>query len=557
MYFFIIQLAMMQLWNESPKRVVPFPQGILQRFSRKEIKVFRKTVPVVLAVVLGFSGCSLLGGGLGVGDTAEGDLKAGVDIDELLPDAEEVLPAFGIAVEDDWPAVEFSLKSGDGVSLFVEADDIDPVMVVVDAEGGIVSVGNDWDQELDAFISLDEVPGGARVIVFDNTGDDGEFVLELGEPEDYAWKLETGMEVELTALEDKENDRWEDLLNDVDELYRTDWETCRVMPLEVRGEKWIRIAVSSDVDCVMAVLQVVDGELEYRDYDDDTDDMNPVFSGMLEQGDYIVVVDSYSDSEDAEFTISVEELDPEDMAVEVVSADRMDEWFSGEFHEGALVMSYWPEAGDYYGIFPEDPALVFEFEIEEEGEYLFEVSCSDDTKMAILDSQNVMVDYNDDGPEGTLDPELTLQLAPGFYSAVIAPYASSSEYVDFRYTLAAPVVRERGMVPMEDTFQMHSNVYMSMMFESGNTYEIFAESDDIDLTLTVVDRAGEEYFSDDDGGDFNPYLEIECTRANAGEWEIDLESYAGGDINGEVYFVARPVQHSGGDDTVAPVQVDI
>ena len=511
----------------------------------------------MLAVVLGFSGCSLLGGGLGAGDTAEGDLKNGVDIDELLPAAEEVLLVAGIAVEDDWPAVEFSLKSGDGVSLFVEADDIDPVIVVVDAEGGIVSVGNDWDDELDAYISLDEVPDGARVIVFDNTGDDGEFVLELGEPEDYAWKLETGMEVESTVLEDKENDQWEDLLNDVDELYRTDWETCWVMPLEVRGEKWIRIAVNSEEDCVMAVLKVVDGELEYEDYDDDTDDMNPVFSGMLEQGDYIVVVDSYSDSDDVEFTIRVEELDPEDMAVDVVSADRMDEWFSGEFHEGALVMSYWPEVVDYYGIFPEENALVFEFEIEEEGEYLFEVSCIDDTKMAILDSQNVMIDYNDDGPEGALDPELTLQLTPGFYSAVIAPYDSSFEYVDFRYTLAAPVVRERGVVPLEDTFQMSSNVYLSMMFESGNTYEIFAESDDIDLTLSVVDRAGEEYFSDDDGGDFNPYLEIECTRANAGEWEIDLESYAGGDINGEVYFVARPVQHSGGDDTTASVRVDI
>ncbi len=510
-------------------------------------------IPVVFAVILGASGCSLLGGGLGAGDTADGNLDSGVSIDELLPNAGEVLLAAGIAVEDDWPALEFSLKSGDGVSLFVEAEDIDPVMVVVDAEGGIVSVGDDWDEELDAYISMDEVPDGARVIVFDNTGDDGEFVLELDESDDYVWKLETGMEIESSVIEDKENDYWEDLLEDIDEISGIDWGTCRVLPFEVRGEKWFRIAVDSDMDCVMTVLKVVDGELEYQDYDDDTSDMNPVFSGMLESGDYIAVVDTYSNLEGAEFTISVEELDPEDMVADVVSADRIDEWFTGEFHENALAMNYWPEVDDYFGIFPEDNILVFEFEIEEEGEYLLQASCIDDTKMAILDSEGVLVDYNDDGSEG-IDPELSIRLTPGFYSALIAPYGDSSrESVDFRYSLSAPMVRESGTVPMEETFQMHSNVYMSMMFEPGNTYEIFAESD-IDLTLRVVDRTGEEYFSDDDGGDFNPYLEIECTRANAGQWEIDLESYSGGEASGEVYFVVRPVGQITEDEFSAPVK---
>ncbi len=217
-------------------------------------------------------------------------------------------------------------------------------------------------------------------------------------------------------------------------------------------------------------------------------------------------------------------------------------------------MNYWPEAGDYYGVFPEEQAVVFEFEIEEDGEYIIDASCIDDIKMAIIDDMDVMVDYNDDGPEG-LDPQLILQLSEGYYSAIVTPYNdNSTEFVDFRYAMEAPIVRESGFAPMDETFQMHSNVYWSLVFEPGNTYEIFAESD-IDLTLTVVDTAGEEYFSDDDGGDFNPLLEIECTTANAGAWEIDLESYSGGGVNGEVYFVARPLRGNRAVDSSAPVDL--
>ena len=69
--------------------------------------------------------------------------------------------------------------------------------------------------------------------------------------------------------------------------------------------------------------------------------------------------------------------------------------------------------------------------------------------------------------------------------------------------------------------------------------------------------AGEEYFSDDDGGDFNPLLEIECTSENAGAWEIDLESYSGGGVNGEVYFVVRTLQRSRASDSSAPVNLDL
>ncbi|MCK5786672.1 MAG: hypothetical protein KAH54_08960 [Candidatus Sabulitectum sp.] len=522
--------------------------------------VFRKIIPLLIALLIGTAGCSLLGGGgLGTGDTADGDLDNGVELGELIPDAEETLLAAGFAVEDDWPAIEFSLAAEDGLSLFVEADDIDPVIVVVDAEGEVLVAGDDWDEELDAFVSLDEVPAGARAIVFDITGDDGTFLLEVDESDDYDWTLQTDEEYEAFILEDKGNEQLDDLLQGFNELYHDNWEACRVFPLEVRGEKWLRIAVDSDIDCVMTVLLVDGDDLEFVDYDDDTDNMNPVFSGMVESGSYLVVVDTYSGSEDAEFDIEVTELDPDDMSVEVVDAYEMDTWFGGEFREGALVMNYWPDAGDDDGIYPEELALVFEFEIEEEGEYIFDASCYDDTKMVIINDQSVMVDYNDDGPEG-LDPQLTIQLSPGFYSAIVVPYSEGPlEYVDFRYFLNAPMVRETGSVPLDDTFQMQSNVYLSMMFESGNTYELFAESD-VDLTLTVVDRAGEEYFSDDDGGNFNPYLLIECTRANSGEWLIDLESYSGDSVNEEVFFVVRvtpEIQESVSSESSAPTGLEL
>ncbi len=513
--------------------------------------MFKKTVLIMVFSLLVVTGCSLLGGGgLKDGDIVEADLSQGINIEALLPNAETVLLVAGIAVEDDWPALEFELKAGDGVSLFVEAEDIDPVMVVLDEQDNVLTIGDDWDEELDAFVSLNSVGDGVRVIVFDISGDDGTFLLEVGSPESYQWFLEVDEEYEFFILEDKENDQWSDLLEDVSDLYRDSWETCVVLPLEITGEKWVKIAVESDVDCIMAILLVDDDELQYIDFDDDTDGVNPVFSSTLVSGNYMVIVDSYSGSEDVEFYLTVEELDIDEMTVDIVIVNQIDEWFGGVFSEAAFVMSYWPEAGDYYGILPEERALVFEFDIEESGSYIFEVECSDDTKMAIVDSEGVMIDYNDDNPDGGLDPMLILQLSPGYYSAIVVPYGDNFESeVNFRYSIDAVFERELGTVPTEELFRMSSNLYTSMMFESGNTYEIFAESEDIDLTLTVVDREGIEYFSDDDGGDFNPYLVIECNRANSGLWEIDLEAYSGEVLNGEVYFVVREEQSTRREDS--------
>jgi len=515
-----------------------------------------KISPVIFGLLLAAAGCSLLGGGgLKPEDIAEGDLGTGVEIGELIPDAEEVLLACGIAVEDDWPALEFALAAGDqGLSLFIAADDIDPVIVITDAEGKVIAVGDDWDEELDAFVSIDRVPDGARAIVFDVTGDDGAFTIEAGEGDDFQWMLEPGEDYDSFLLRDKDNSLWENLITDVYDIYREDWETCRVFPLQISGDKWVRISVASDMDLIMAILLVDGDDLEYVDYDDDTFDMNPSFSGELADGTYLVIVNSYAGGEDVEFNISVAELDPDEMTADIVQADEMGEWFTGEFREGSMVLSYWPEAGSYWGLYPEEQVVIFEFSIEESGEYLFDASCYTDVKMAIIDQDMVMIDYNDDGPEG-LDPQLILQLSPGRYSALVTPYTEqTTETVDFMFTLTAPVERERGYVPFEIDEYSGSNLYYTLVFDPGETYEIFAESS-TDLTLTVVDASGETWFSDDDGGDFNPYLEIEATNANAGAWDIDVESYGGTGISDNVHFVARPVRTP--RNTSAPVEIDL
>lgn len=516
----------------------------------------RRLLPAVLVVLLAAAGCALLGGGgLKPGDIVEGDLDTGMEIGDIIPDAEEVLLAAGIAVEEDWPAVEFPLAAGDdGISLYVEEDGIDPVIVVVDAEFNVLAAGDDWDEELDAFVSLDKVPAGAVAVVFDIAGDDGLFTIEADESSRFSWQLEMGDEIESFILEDKSNDLWEEMLEDVSDIYRETWETCTVMPLEVAADGWVRIAVESDEDCVMAILEVDDDDLDYIDYDDDTNGSNPAFAGELSQGTYVVVIDTYSGNYDAEFTIAVEEIDPDDMAADIVTVYQADEWYSGEFNDGAMVLSYWPEVGDFWGIYPEEQVVVFEFQIDEDGEYVFDAMCFDDTKMAIIDENSSMIDYNDDGPEG-LDPQLTLQLSPGHYAALVTPYSEgTTETVDFMFTMAAPIEREPGYLPWDQTSYSDSNIYLSLVFEPGETYEIFAESN-TDLTLTVTDTAGEVWFNDDDGGDFNPYLEIEATMENAGAWNLDIESYGGSGIGDEVRVVARPVTTDRIQNTSAPVDL--
>ncbi|PIE53448.1 hypothetical protein CSA37_01370 [Candidatus Fermentibacteria bacterium] len=511
-------------------------------------------VPVLL---LSVTGCALLGGGgLKPGEAVEGDLDAGMEIGEIIPDAEEVLLAAGIAVEDDWAAVQFPLAAGDeGISLFVEADDIDPVIVVVDADLNVITAGDDWDEELDAFVSLDMVPEGAFAVVFDATGDEGLFTVETDEFERYEWMLLPGETINSYILEDKNNELWEDLVTEFDEIYYEDWETCAVIPMTIDEDGWIRVKAMGDDDLIMVICKVDNGELIFTDYDDDTYGMDPGFIGEVSEGSYVALVNAYYGGLDSEFSISLDMVDMEEMRADIVQADQMNQWFTGEFREGALVMSYWPEAGDYWGITPEEHAVVFEFRIDEHGQYTFDATSSIDTKMAIIDDGG-LIDYNDDGPEG-LDPQLTLELAPGNYAAVVTPFSGDvNEEVDFRFSMAGgPVERERGYVPWDETRWSDSNIYLSLVFNPGETYEIFAESD-TDLTLTVTDRAGEEYFSDDDGGNFNPWLEIEATNENAGAWEIDVESYGGYGIGDEVRVVARPVS-SGSTSSSTSIKVDL
>lgn len=87
---------------------------------------------------------------------------------------------------------------------------IDPVIVLLDKEGQILAVGDDWDEELDAFVSIDEVPSGSRVIVFDINGDDGTFDIEIDSLEKYEWELESDKEYESFILGEKENEEWDD-----------------------------------------------------------------------------------------------------------------------------------------------------------------------------------------------------------------------------------------------------------------------------------------------------------------------------------------------------------
>ncbi len=80
--------------------------------------------------------------------------------------------------------------------------------------------------------------------------------MEAAEADDYWWTLEMDSEVESFILRDKENELMEEMLYDMSDMYRDDWETCRVIPFSAHGDKWVRIAVESEIDCVMAIAMV-------------------------------------------------------------------------------------------------------------------------------------------------------------------------------------------------------------------------------------------------------------------------------------------------------------
>ena len=208
-----------------------------------------------LSALLLFSGC-FLEGGLGYGGSAQADVtSSSPGLDEALADAEVKLLEAGIPVEGNFPCVELKVKSS-GMVVFEAAasGSFDPVMALVDKEGIVLAVNDDWGNSVDSRIVMAEVPSGARLLVWGVNGDQGTAAVSVSEGTSQdleEWTasatIATGT-MESRLLDNKENECIEDLVDDLDEdeIYITDWENALFVPFTVTSEGYHSITLESE-----------------------------------------------------------------------------------------------------------------------------------------------------------------------------------------------------------------------------------------------------------------------------------------------------------------------
>jgi len=505
----------------------------------------RTSLPFILAALL-LSGC-FLDGGLGPGKTAEVEITAAdPGLEDVIVDSEAVFLTAGIPVEDDFPCAELKLKSG-GITVVEAAASgrFDPVMAVVDKDGAVLAVNDDWDGSVDSRIVLGEVPSGARVLVWGLNGDRGSVTVSVsegtaGDLEDWTIgaTLATGL-MESFLLEDKGNDCMEELIEELDdsEIYVSDWESAILVPFSVTTGGYHAIALDSDeFDPYMLVVSIDRGRMDYLAVNDDGGmDWNSRLMLDLEPGSYGVVVNSYSGSDDSPFSLSVLPAEIGDGEISWVGVPGSGEGFiSGE----EMAISFWPGINDEWhcsGIMASTPVCAFGFVVEEPGLYEISAVSDIDCTLTLLGYESPedarCIDYSDD--YDGWNPALMLDLEPGTYLAIVAPYDESSqaavtflvesgeESLPEPVPLAAGGVHELTLAPAAPIGLFTLNMV------GGYNYSISAESEGLDAMITVTFADGSELFDDDGGEGFNSYIEFIPTAGQLGEALLRVETYAG------------------------------
>jgi hypothetical protein len=505
----------------------------------------KTSLPFILAALL-FSGC-FLDGGLGPGKTAQVEVKASdKGLVDVIDNAEAVLLAAGMAVEDDFPCVELKLKSGGIIVVEATASGrFDPVMAVVDKEGAVLAVNDDWDGSVDSRIVLGEVPSGARVIVWGLNGDHGSATVAVSEGtarDLEEWTigatLATGL-MESFLLEDKGNDCLEDLIKDVDDtdIYVSDWESAVLVPFSVTAGGYHSITLDSeDFDPYLVLLSIDRGRAEYLAMNDDGGaDWNSRLMLSLEPGLYAAVVNSYSGDDGGAFSLSVSQVEMGDGEVSWVEVPGSGEGFiSGE----EMAMLFWPGISDVWhgaGISASTPVSAFGFVIDEPGLYILRAMSDIDCTLTLLDYESpedaFFIDYNDDHLDW--NPALVINLDPGTYLALVAPYDDSSQgAVTFSVESGAENIPEPVPLALGSSFELTLSPFsplglFTLNMVGGYNYSISAESENLDAMITVTFADGSEIYDDDGGEGFNSYIEFVPTAGQLGEAILTVETYAG------------------------------
>lgn len=492
------------------------------------------------------TGC---GGGLGPGSEAEGRIARGDEaLEEVVEDAGDVLFEAGRPVDGGSPCAVLPLSGGRSLAIEAESDDFDMVALVVDREGSLVALSDDWEDGTDSWLVVKDVPRGARLVLFALDGSTGEYSVvveeaDSGSIEEYAASDLAGGSVRGELVDDKDDDLLEDELEDELDawIYASGYGTARVHPFEVDEEGLVSLSLQSDhFDPILALVRVEDDQYDYVAHNDDyAGGLGSRIDMVLEEGRYLAVVLPYSPSETGRYTITMETYRDDAMVPHTTIALEPGEWYTGSIVAGsALAFSVWPEivseAPYDLMITAATPCASFEFEIPGGSGALYEVEAASefvDTYMCLLrrDSDGVSYIESNDDWNGS-DSRIMTVLSPGTYAVLVASYSGTDTgEVAFRYGPAdfEPV----GLLPGSPVDALVSwdapELYFSFEAVAGRTYTVNATSAEIDPYVEAILVDGTILSDDDSGGYPNSRLTIDPLPSQSGPVLLTVRDYGG------------------------------
>ena len=505
----------------------------------------KKPMLFMAMLLLASTGCSRR---VGTNTRLEGEIKRkDPEIADRLEDAEELLTAAGRPVDPRSPCASFALASGKDLLIEVSSDDFDPVIVAFDRDGGILGVNDDWDGSFDSHLVLENVPRGARLLVFAIDGSRGEYELrsEEADQEDIAefaaWTDLASGAVEGEVIDDKNDKLLEDILEDgLDRhFYDPDYRSARVHPFEVTREQLVSLFLESDrFDPILALVEIDGDEYVYVAHNDDYfGSLSSRIDQVIEPGRYAAVVIPYSSGADGRYSLSCEFYDLDSMEPDIMDAGAPGTEVAGSVTLGrGLAMGVWPgisvERPYDLMITAATPCAFFRFEIgsDEAGPYDIHASSTDlDAYLCLLSVEDGGVGYiaSNDDYRGS-DAGLTKLLAPGEYVALVTSYSGSEEgEVRFGYSPSRfePQPLPEGRVVQANVSWTMPELYYSLEITAGSVYLVGARSDEIDPVIEVLLPDGTTLRDDDGGGYPNALLRLDPMPFQSGTALITVKDY--------------------------------
>lgn len=497
------------------------------------------------AAMLVLGGC---GRTLKPGDEMVGEITRERTLESFFENSEEELFRMGRPVEADFRCAGFALASGRDMAIDVESDDFDPVLVVIDKEGAVLCMNDDWNGSLASRVVVSDLPRGSTLLVFGVDGRGGEFDLSVEEAdqndlEEYAiaTSLDSGV-LEGEKVEDKDDDLLDDLLSDNldDYLYMSSYAGAVIHPFTVEEEQLVSLSLSSgDFDAYLALVEIESDEYEYVTYSDDYGyERDSRIDQVLEPGLYGAVVMSYNEDEDGSYTLELTRYDSAALEPEKIEVSMPGTLVTGTVQPGrGLAAGVWPDISQSkpydLAVSAATPCAFFQFVIGDGESGIFDISAGSDILDTFLTlvrlEQNGSVTYiasNDDvASSSSTDSKLTWVLSPGTYVAMVSSYDETcAGEVDFSYQPSTmrttPLIAgrvSRGVIGYDTP-----RLFYTFDIVAGRSYTVSADAasspdgETLDPYIEALLPDGTILTDDDGGGYPNSLLHIYPTAEQAG-----------------------------------------